>query len=351
MNFNINENLLSALDEYHERTMLMEKYVIEKMPYSGNLIDAVNDDLIYNVPIYDMGSRRYAAFCSFTEALWKKENDVKGNGYYFKDHKIINERDQFMLLYLFRLCGSGINYTPKKENGMFENEYPFLGTHGFGNFWIVNSVINKKYTWLEWKQDLIITDKPFTNNKGYLLPQFSFPGITNGHLLKYILEYSEDLVNEIFDFVSFDSKKDIYQVTDFGNSLLNKKGFKKQNFVLTAFAADLAEYFPERVNRNGLVYAGTNATKCIKLIFPKTNKKTSEFDYINEVLQFQSNRYGLTPIDCEDSRNCDPVRYFLEYQSPQHIQKNKGVIYKNNTNLKKKWSKEQYLNFISQLRK
>ena len=241
MNFNINEDLLSALDEYHDRTMLMEKHVVEKLPYNGDLKMAINDDLIYNVPIYDTGSRKYAAFCSFTEALWKKELDVKGNGKYFKGHKITSEFDWFMLLYLFRLCGSGINYVPKKDNGMFENEYPFLGTHGFGNFWIVSSILNEKHTWLEWKKDLVSSNKPFTNNKGYLLPQFSFPGISEGHLLKFILEYSEDIVRGIVEFVS-QEKKDIYQITDFGNKHLNGKGFKKQNFVLTAFAADLAEY-------------------------------------------------------------------------------------------------------------
>ena len=110
-------------------------------------------------------------------------------------------------------------------------------------------------------------------------------------------------------------KKEIYQITDLGNYWLKLNGFKAQNFVLTAFAADLAEYFPKYVDRFSRVYAGTNATKCIKTIFPKNNRKISEFDYINSVLDFQSKRYGLTLIDCEDSRNCDPVRYFQEYQS------------------------------------
>ena len=75
MIFEIKDDLLEALDEYHNRSMLMEKHTIEKQSFVGNLEKAVNDDLIFNVPIYDMGSRKYAAFCSFTEAVWKKEND------------------------------------------------------------------------------------------------------------------------------------------------------------------------------------------------------------------------------------------------------------------------------------
>ena len=343
--FEINENLLTALDEYHEKTMLMEKHVIEKIPCSFNLEQKINDDLIFNVPIYDMGSRKYAAFCSLLEALIKKDKDVKGNGKFFSHVNIGSDFDFFMLFYLFRLCGSGINYNPIKSNNSIND---ILGTHGFGNFWVVDSLLEGKYTWKDWKQDLVNLDKPFTNNKGYLLPQFSFPGMSNGHLKKFILEYSEDLVLNIFNKVN-NTKLDIYQVTDFGNNILKNLSFKKQNFVLTAFAADISEYYPNMVNPKGMVYAGTNATNCIKAIFPKKNKKVKEFDYINEVLQFQSKRYGLNPIDCEDSRNCDPVRYFKEYQSKEHIEKNKGITYKNNSILKSLIGEEKYYAFAQNL--
>lgn len=339
--FYINEDLLMALDDYHNKTMLMENHVIEKKPYVGNLEQSINDDLIFNVPIYDMGSRKYAAFCSFTEAIWKKNNDVKGNGKYFNNHNINNDFDYFILFYLFRLCGSGINYKPKVNN--------FIGTHGFGNFWIIYSVLKNKYKHEEWLEELKNINKPFTDNKGYLLPQFSFKNQSGNHLKKFILEYSKELINFIYNELLY-KKLDIYQITDLGNKWLNDRGFKKQNFVLTAFAADLAEYFPNKVNRFGLVYAGTNAVKCIKAIFPKKNKKTSEFEYINDVLQFQSKRYNLTPIDCEDSRNCDVVRYFQEYQSKYHIEKNKGKIMKNNSVLKEKWGLNKYYEFSNNLK-
>jgi hypothetical protein len=342
--FEINEKLLEALDEYHHRSMLMENHVIEKKPFKGDFQSAVNDDLIFNVPIYDMGSRKYAAFCSFTEAVWRKEQDVKGNGQYFTHHEIKNDFDWFMLFYLFRLCGSGINYKPK-SNDLFSS---FQGTHGFGNFWIVNSITEGKYTHQEWLDDLRALNKPFTDNKGYLLPQFSFENLQSNHLKKFILEYSKELLEHLYEFAAT-GKKDIYQITDEGNVWLNSKGFKKQNFVLTAFAADLAEYFPKMVNRFGMVYAGTNAQRCIKAIFPKI-KKISEFEYINDVLQFQSKRYSLTPIDCEDSRNCDLVRYFQEYQSQHHVIKNNGIEMKNNSILKKTIGEQKYYEFAKNLK-
>jgi DNA-binding PadR family transcriptional regulator len=167
---------------------------------------------------------------------------------------------------------------------------------------------------------------------------------------KYNLSESEKNDVKSRSLVNDEEKRDIYQITDEGNKWLNERGFKRQNFVLTAFAADLLEYFPNYLNKYGLVYAGTNATKCIKAIFPKVNKKVSEFEYINEVLQFQSKRYDLTPIDCEDSRNCDLVRYFQEYQSQHHVIKNKGVKMKNNSILKQTIGLDKYYEFSNNLK-
>lgn len=342
MNFIINEDLLEALDDYHNKTMLMEKHVIEKKYFDGDLESEINDDLIFKVPIYDMGSRKYAAFCSFTEAIIKKENDIKGNGVFFKDHQVNDNFDLFCLFYWFRLCGSGINYKPRLKN-LFSSP---IGTHGFGNFWIVNSILNKRYNHKEWLEDLKAINIPFTDSKGYLLPQFSFNGISSGHLKKFILDYSLQFLRHLYDFV-INKKPEIYQLTDYGNLWLNRMGFKKQNFVLTAFAADISEYFPEMINPKSRVYAGTQAIKCIKAIFPKKNK-INEFDYINEVLSFQANRYNLNPIDCEDSRNCDVIRYFKEYQSNDHIKMNGNRVF-NNSILKKRIGLEKYYDLIKTL--
>lgn len=343
--FIINEDLLQALDEYDFRSKLLQEHLMLKKPYQGDLEQDVNDDLMYHVPIYDTANRRFAAFCAFTEAVWYGDKDPRNMGKHFKNCEIKNEFDWFMLFYLFRLCGSGINYIPRTK---VDSLGDIINTHGFGNFWVVDSIINEKYDANLWLEDLRTLDKPFTNNKGYLLPQFSFKDQKDGHLKRFILDYSIPLVEEIYSLCQ-KNRMSIYQITDHGNSWLNKQGFNKQNFVLTAFAADLAEYFPNLVDPKSYVYAGTNATKCIKAIFPKSNRKIKEFEYINEVLQFQSQRYNLNPIDCEDSRNCDVVRYFQEYQSKDHLKKNQNIQMKNNSILKKILGIDQYNNFVKTL--
>jgi len=313
----INNNILEALDDYHVKSLGMQSCLYDKTTSftMDELKEKVNDDLIFHVPIYDMLDRKYAAFSSFPEALKHKEKDPKGNGIRFKDHKVYSIEDQILLLYLFRLCGSGINYKPE--------------SHGFGNFWIVNSILNGRYKQEEWLEDL--PDSSFSDSKGYLLPMIHI-GLRN-----YILQYSRLLVSEIIHFISRGETKSIISVVDTGNKFLNRNDFKKQNFVLSAFAADLAEYYPNLVDRGSMIYAGTNARKCIKAIFGKCKD--------SDAIEFLSKRYNSVPYSIEDSRLCDPIRYFLEYQSKYHIEKNNGNIYKNNSILKTKWTDQEYKNF------
>lgn len=319
---NINNDLLTALDEYHEKSLLIQKVWYDKSLDidDSKLEKMVDDDLIFNVPIYDMLDRKYAAFSSFPEALKMKELDPKGYGINYKDHNIKNDFDYFMCFYLFRLCGSGINYKP--------------GSHGFGNFWICNEILKGNHTHDLWLNS--IPESKFCDNKGYLLPQFSI-GLRN-----FIQNYSKDLVEHLFESVQ-KQKRSIIELVDIGNKWMTDRGFKRTTFVLSAFASDIAEYYPNYVDQWSMIYAGTNAKKCIKAIFGKANQF--------EAIEFLSKRYNAPPYSVEDSRLCDPVRYFEEYQSKYHIEKNNGNIYKNNSILKRLWNQQEYQSFVQQLQK
>lgn len=319
---NINNQVLDALDEYHERSLLMQKAWYDKSlnVTDDQLKEMVNDDLIFHVPIYDMLDRKYAAFSSFPEALKMRELDPKGYGIKYKDHDIKDDFDYFMCFYLFRLCGSGINYKP--------------GSHGFGNFWVCDEILKGNHTHDLWLNST--PDSKFCDNKGYLLPQFSM-GLRN-----FIQTHSKELVKHLYESVQ-KQKRSIIELVDIGNKWMNDRGFKRTTFVLSAFAADIAEYYPNYVDQWSMIYAGTNAKRCIKAIFGKANQF--------EAIEFLSKRYNAPPYSVEDSRLCDPVRYFEEYQSKFHIEKNNGNIYKNNSILKKLWSPSEYQNFVLQFQK
>lgn len=266
----------------------------------------VNDDLVWNIPIYDVVNRKYAAFSSLLEAIHKKENDPKGNGIYFKGLDI-KSIDFITLCYLFRLCGSGINYIPKTNK-------PWK-THGFGNFWVIDFLRQGKTDSKEWVD--YIPDKKFCDVKGYLLPMIK------GGLKNFIEKNSIDIVNHMIQYIQSRELVGIKDFVDEGNSWLINKGFKRQNFVLTAFAMDMAEYFPRLVDQDSDVYVGSNASKCLKMILPNM-KKDKALRYLCDITENYSK-----PYDMEDVA-CDFIRYIENFQSQDHIKYNNGIKYYNN---------------------
>ena len=296
-------NNLDNFLQYYQKAKKMQELKFENIQWNESDVD---DDLVWNIPIYDVVNRKYAAFSSLLEAIKKQENDPKGNGKYFIKSKEIKNIDFITLCYLFRLCGSGINYVPKKD-------LPF-NTHGFGNFWIVDLLkdgITDSYIWID-----NLPDNKFCDVKGYLLPMIK------GGLNNFIKNESIDLVNNIYNYI-IKEKVGIKDVVDYGNSYLLKKGYKRQNFVLTAFAMDLAEYFPDIIDRDSDVYVGSNAKKCLKLILPNL-KEDKAIRYLCDITGGFSK-----PYDMEDVA-CDFIRYLDNFQSEDHIKLNNGIKYRNN---------------------
>lgn len=295
--------MLSEFKQYYNKASMMQGLKFEGKSFSKEDIDC---DLIWNVPIYDVVNRKYAAFSSLLEAIVNEE-DPKGNHVFFEKSKGIDNFNFYALSYLFRLCGSGINYIPKEES-------PFK-THGFGNFWVVEHLHRGDVNVESWLYSL--PEKGFCDVKGYMLPMIK------GGLANFITNDSLDLIIHMYDFTSKGDKIGIKQVVDEGNRYLMDKGFKRQNFVLTAFAMDLAEYFPERVDRNSDVYVGSNARKCLKLILPHMKH--------NDALRLLCNETGnkSKPYDMEDVA-CDFIRYIENFQSDHHIKLNNNIKYYNN---------------------
>lgn len=299
--------MLQDFKDYYSKAKMMQEFRFENGTWSKH---DVNDDLVWNVPIYDVVNRRFAAFSSLLEAIRLRDRDPKGNGVFFSKVPNVDDIDFIKLCYLFRLCGSGINYKPMKNE-----EEPF-GTHGFGNFWVVDRLIKGETTAQEWL--LAMPEKGFCDVKGYLLPM-----IKQG-LRWFILNESMSLVEHLVKvFTLSKGKIGIKTIVDKGNQWLVERGYKRQNFVLTAFAMDLAEYFPWKVDQDSDVYVGTNAKKCLKLIMPgvKTDKALR---HLCDITGGHSK-----PYDMEDVA-CDFIRYIENFQSPHHIELNNGIKYENN---------------------
>jgi hypothetical protein len=289
--------------DYYSKAKKMQELKFEGGTWTE---EDINDDLVWNIPIYDVVNRKYAAFSSLLEAINKKSDDPKGNGIYFE--KLNIDSIHFIkLCYLFRLCGSGINYVPKTNE-------PWK-THGFGNFWVIDFLRHGKTDSNEWIE--YVPDKKFCDVKGYLLP------MVKGGLKNFIEKNSIKLVEYLVSYMQSNELIDIKDLVDKGNYWLINKGFKRQNFVLTAFAMDMAEYFPKLVNRHSDVYVGSNASKCLKLILPNINKDKA-LRYLCDITGGYSK-----PYDMEDVA-CDFIRYINNFQSVDHVKYNNGIKYENN---------------------
>lgn len=296
--------MIETFLEYYRKAKMMQELKFEGASYAKEDID---DDLIWNVPIYDVVNRKYAAFSSLLEALYLREKDPKGNGINFPNSYKISKNDFIDLCYLFRLCGSGINYKPKTNQ-------PW-GTHGFGNFWIVDLLKKEIFEYDQWIY--FLPENKFCDVKGYMLPMIK-DGLRN-----FIVNESKYLICHIKDFVLKSKNVGIKEIVDYGNEWLTKRGFMRQNFVLTAFAMDLAEYFPEHVDRDSDVYIGSNAKKCLKLILPNM-KQDKAIRYLCDITGNFSK-----PYDMEDVA-CDFIRYLDNFQSTYHISTNNNLKYTNN---------------------
>ena len=306
--------------KYYEMAHATQQYKFEKTIDYDEFIHRVPDPLIRNVPIYDVVQRRYAAFSSFPEALRYGERDPKGNGKFFTSASVGRSEDFKYLLYLFRLCGSGINYIPRDAASA-----PW-GTHGFGNFWLVDAIRKGYYRYDGWINQL--PEKKFCDVKGYMLP------LIKGGIYDYINDgVAKGLVDHIWERITYPEveKYEIYEVVEIGNKYLKDNGYNKQNFVLCAFAMDIAEYFPNLVSRTSRVLVGSNAKKCLKQIFPAVKGMGTNLDVTNKHLDLLCNMTGniSEKYDMEDVA-CDFIRYINNYQSPAHIAANNGIIYENN---------------------
>jgi hypothetical protein len=200
-----------------------------------------------------------------------------------------------------------------------------------------------------WLDRLKKHNGPFSNNKGYLLPQISYKHLNRGHLKHFILTEAVELIMHLYSFL-IQKKRDIIECVEYCNDFLVKKGYKRQTFVLSATMADIAEYHPNLINPNSMIHAGTNASRCINLIFEKT-KRVSNFEYESACIQFLADRYNSTPYSVEDSRLCDVIRYFNEYQSKHHIAFNNNIEYKNNSVLKNIYGENKYYEFVKSINK
>jgi hypothetical protein len=93
-----------------------------------------------------------------------------------------------------------------------------------------------------------------------------------------------------------------------------RHGLRVYRFQYAAFIADIADWYPQYVNKESMFYYGTNAVECISYLAINTNRVKQEV-FLDNVMEKIYADTGAYPYDAEDVC-CDFIRWVENYVKP-----------------------------------
>ena len=292
--------------------------VSDRAPYGmiSHIDSAIGDDLMENVELYDVIERSYAGFSQIVHDCFHGWSESHPYWEKMKAGKVFDQRvevannwtgkqDVFGLaewLYVFilhRVCGSGINYAQKPS-----------GYH--------NTLLFKLYRadTIEKMCDIVRHEQnSFYTSVGYQFPAFPKPidGYKKGGDY-YLCEYAPRLSRDLADFLVKGGKKDLREIGSFMLNWNVENGLRQYHFQYAAIVADVADWFPEFVNKESLFYYGSNAIQSISYL-AKATKKMKPEQLVDGIMMSLFADTGGFAYNVEDVC-CDFIRYLENYVKP-----------------------------------
>ena len=277
---------------------------------------SVPDDLMKHVELYDVVERKYAGFSQIVNDVFYgfSEDHPYGNkmtqGHMTKQRETVSKNwtgkrsvfglKEWIYLFLFhRLTGSGINYSMKPSG--YHNTLLFE-MHQADNIAQLIDIIKG-------------ATKPFYTSVGYQFPSFPKP---QGNYKRggdyFLCEFVPQLAEDVANFLENGDKKDLREVGDFMFKWNTDRGLRAFRFQYAAFIADIADWFPEFVNRESPFYYGTNAKECVSYLAKKSTKMQEEV-FLDSVMMKIYDDTGSYPYNAEDVA-CDSIRWIENYVKP-----------------------------------
>jgi hypothetical protein len=294
--------------------------VSDEPPY-GMLSHAesdMGDELLHHVELYDVVERKYAGFSQivndcfygWTEEhpYWKKmeagkitrQREVVAKDWTGK-HKDFKLPEWLYVFILHRVCGSAINYSTKPS--------------GYHNTLLFNL---HKATTIEGMTEIVNKHpKPFYTSVGYQFP--SFPKPPEGSSYKrggdyYLTEFAPRLARDLAEFLEKGGKRDLREIGDFMLKWNVDNGLRQYHFQYAAVVADIADWYPQYVNKESPFYYGTNAVECISYL-AKPTKKMKPIEFLDKVMEKIYEDVKSYPYNAEDVC-CDFIRWVENYVRP-----------------------------------
>lgn len=279
----------------------------------------MGDDLLHHVELYDVVERKYAGFSqiindcfygwSESHPYWKKMQSGKVTRQRdYVAHAWTGKHREFFLpewLYIFilhRVTGSAINYATKPSG--YHNTILF-DLHQCKNIEEMTKLVNHYPT-------------PFYTSVGYQFPKFPKPPAGSNYKRGgdyYLTEYAPRLAREMAEWLEGTSdKKDIREIGQFMFDWNTRNGLNVYKFQYSAVVADIADWYPQYVNRDTMFYYGTNAVECISYLAKPLNKMPQE-QFLDQVMQKIYEDTGSLPYNAEDVC-CDFIRWVENYVRP-----------------------------------
>ena len=277
----------------------------------------LGDDLMHHVELYDVVERKYAGFSQIINdafygwtnkhPYWKKmdagkitrQREIVAKDWTGKHADF--DLPEWLYLFIFhRVTGSAINYATKPTG--YHNTLLFH-LHQCKNIEEMTNFI-KHYP------------APFYTSVGYQFPSFPKPirDYRRGGDY-YLCEYLTRLARDLSDFLNrSSSKKDLREIGSFMLEWNAKNNLKAYRFQYAAVIADIADWYPNFVNRESMFYYGSNARECISYLATPT-KKIKEDIFLDMVMDRIYKDTGSVPYNAEDVC-CDFIRWVENYIKP-----------------------------------
>lgn len=304
----------------------MVKCNLGSVPY---LKSSMGDDLMENVELYDVVERKFAGFSQIVNDVFYGWTDKHPywhkmqKGHHTVQRKTVatnwtGKHSEFGLeewLYVFllhRVCGSGINYATKPS--------------GYHNTLLFELYKCKDIP--EMTKMVMDYPKSFYTSVGYQFPAFPKPPAGSRHKRGgdyFLVEFAPRLVKDLVKFLEEGGKKDLRQIGEWMFAWNKKNDLRAYRFQYAAFIADIADWYPEFVNRDSNFYYGSNAVECISYL-AKPLGRGKEEQFLDTVMEQIFRDTGSFPYNAEDVC-CDFIRWVENYVRPgadyQHLDRDK----------------------------
>jgi hypothetical protein len=298
-----------------------EKCNVSLKPPYGMISHAesdMNDDLLHHVELYDVVERKYAGFSQIVNdcfygwtpdhPYWEKmqagkitsQRDIVAHNWTGK-HADFKLPEWLYIFILHRVCGSAINYSTKPSG--YHNTILF-GLHNCKNIEDMVEMVNNY-------------PSSFYTSVGYQFPAFPKPP-ESGRYKKggdyYLSEYAPRLARDLAEYLEKGGKRSLREIGSFMLDWNVKNDLRQYHFQYAAVVADIADWYPQYVDKTSPFYYGTNAVECISYLAKPLTKMKPEM-FLDQVMERIYVETGAYPYNAEDVC-CDFIRWVENYVRP-----------------------------------